>query len=309
MKKIIFPLIILLLISCKKENDLKVIANKENDTITIKNGSNLIPYGDELISKYDFVSKIENGESVKSKRENLSKIIFDYNKFDSWDFNAIETENTGDIVLKFSKEEKDNSDADIYTHIILSTFKNNKKIDEITVYKNENYSEALALIRQFFYIDSNLDLWLLEINEDEAGIRLRSWNQYKIDKKNGKIELVKSNKISSNTNGKNENNDQWKGKYIFEKEDLNNLMTSFEITINSLDNILLVYKNKGEAPKVYKNLVAKIEPNNKIKIVFNEKDQDMGSIYIQSDEGEYTISGKPLSIINPGNDEYYLKKK
>jgi len=35
----------------------------------------------------------------------------------------------------------------------------------------------------------------------------------------------------------------------------------------------------------------------------------MGSIYIQSDEGEYTISGKPLSIINPGNNEYYLKKK
>ncbi len=305
MKKIILPLIILLLISCKKENDLKVIANTVNDKITAKSENNLIPYGDELISKYDFVSKIENGESVKSKREYLSKIKFDYNKFDSWDFNTTQTQNAGDIVLKFSKEEKDNSDTDIYTHIILSTFKNNKKIDEIIVYKKENYSEALVAISQFFYINSDLELWILEINEDEAGILLHSWNQYKIDKTNGKIDLVKSKEISSS----NENSNQWKGKYIFEKEDLNNLMTSFEITINSLDNIEVVYKNKGKASKMYKNLVAKSEPDNKIKIVFNEKDGSMGIIYIKSDDGEYTISGKPLSIINPGNDEYYLKKK
>lgn len=308
MKKIILSLIILLFISCKKENNLKAITNNVKDTIITKSEVSLIPYGDELISKYDFVNKIENGESVKLKRENLSKITFNYDQFNNWDFNTIKKENTGDIILKFSKKENDNSNADIYTHIILSTFKDNKKIDEITVYKKENYSEALAAVSEYFYIDFNFNLWTLEINEDEGGISLRSWNQYKIDKKNGKIELVKNKEISSNNNSY-ENNDQWKGKYSFEKEDLNNLITSFEITINSLDDVLIIYKNKGETPKVYKNLVAKVEPNNKIKIVFNEKDENMGSIYIQSDDGEYTISGKPLSIINPGNDEYYLKKK
>ena len=56
-----------------------------------------------------------------------------------------------------------------------------------------------------FYIDFNL--WNLKINEDEGGISLRSWNQYKIDKKTGKIELVKKKGISSNKIGSDENND------------------------------------------------------------------------------------------------------
>ena len=138
-----------MLVSCKKENEFESSANEIKDTIATKIEGSLIPFGDELISKYDFVNEVENAESVKLKRENLSKITFNYQQFNSWDFNTIKKGNIGDIILKFSKEKNDNSDADIYIHIILLTIKDNKKIDEIIVYKNENYSEALAAVSEY----------------------------------------------------------------------------------------------------------------------------------------------------------------
>ncbi|WJS92804.1 hypothetical protein NYQ10_11980 [Flavobacterium johnsoniae] len=307
MKKIIFSLIILLLISCKKENEFESIQSSKSDTIT-KNEINLLPFGDELISKNDFVNQIVNGESVKAKRKKLSEINFDYNAFNKWRPDAVEKKNIGDIILQFKRENNADSKADIYTYISLTTFKNDKKIDKIIVYKNENYSEALVAVSQLFYIDLNLNLWVLGINEDEGGINLGSWNQYKINKKSGRIDLVKRNIISYPINKYNiGNTNLWKGKYFFEKEDLNDLKTSFDITINSLDDISIIYVSKEGIPKTYKNLVAKMESNDKIKIVFN--DENLGSIYIQSNEGEYTILGNVISNLNPGNDEYYLKKK
>ncbi len=47
---------------------------------------------------------------------------------------------------------------------------------------------------------------------------------------------------------------------------------------------------------------------NKIEIVFNKKYDEMGIIYLQNDKNDYIISGTPISTINPGNDEYPLKK-
>lgn len=34
----------------------------------------------------------------------------------------------------------------------------------------------------------------------------------------------------------------------------------------------------------------------------------MGIIYIEKLENEYSISGMPIAIINPGNEEYQLQK-
>jgi hypothetical protein len=191
MKRIIFPLIILLLISCKKEVIVDKAVNKTKDTLSIKD-IKFVSFGDKIISQDDFISQIKNSTDIAYTRKNLSKIKFDYDQFNEWDFNTIEKKNIGDISLQLKKEKVDNSDATICAHISLSIYKNNKKADKIIIYKNENYSEALVVITRVFYINSNLDLWLLEINEDEEGINFNSWNQYRIDKKNGKINLIKS---------------------------------------------------------------------------------------------------------------------
>ncbi|GAA6768996.1 hypothetical protein AAFH68_49580 [Flavobacterium sp. CGRL1] len=191
MKRIIFPLIILLLISCKKEVIVDKAVNKTKDTLSIKD-IKFVSFGDKIISQDDFISQIKNSTDITYTRKNLSKIKFDYDQFNEWDFNTIEKKSIGDISLQLKKEKVDNSDATICTHISLSIYKNNKKADKIIIYKNENYSEALVVITRLFYINSNLDLWLLEINEDEEGINFNSWNQYRIDKNNGKINLIKS---------------------------------------------------------------------------------------------------------------------
>lgn len=196
MKRIIFPLIILLLFSCKKEVIAEKSVNKSKDSISTKDFKFESFFGDKIISQDDFISQIKNSADIAYTRKKLSKIKFDYDQFNEWDFNTIAKKNIGDIGLQLKKEKADNSDAAIFTHISLSIYKNNKKADEIIIYKNENYSEALAVITRFFYINSDLDLWLLEINEDEEGINFNSWNQYKIDKNNGKINLIKSIKTN-----------------------------------------------------------------------------------------------------------------
>jgi hypothetical protein len=305
MKKIILFFAITLLISCKKETD-KSISNKIQNTQTSE--IVFVPYGDSLISQSDFVSQIHNND-IKLQRANLSKIKFDYDQFTTWNFNTIEEKNIGAITLKFKKKKKKDSDATLFTHINLSIYKNNKSVDELTVYKEENYSEALVAINQYFYIDSDLNLWTLEINEDEDGIKVMFWNQYKIDKESGKINLVKDNIFNnSQTTDVNKNINSWIGKYSFEKSNRDDLKTSFEIVINNLNNITVVYISDGEKPETYKNIVGEIVADDKIKIVFNKKYDDMGIINIQNYGKEYIISGEPISTINPGNEEYSLKK-
>ncbi|PZX93685.1 hypothetical protein DOS84_09765 [Flavobacterium aquariorum] len=306
MKKIILFLAVILLISCKKETD-KSISNKIQNTQNSEIG--FISYGDLLISKSDFVSQIQNNNDIKLQRANLSKIKFDYDKFTTWDYNTTEEKNIGTITLKLKKEKKKNPDATLFTHINLSIYKNDKKIDELTVYKEENYSEALVAINQYFYIDSDLNLWTLETNEDEDGIKVIFWNYYKIDKGSGKINLIKHHIFNnSQTPDVNKNNNSWIGKYSFEKSNRDDLKTSFEIVINNLNNITVVYISDGEKPETYKNIVGEIVADDKIKIVFNKKYDDMGIIYIQNYGKEYIISGEPISTINPGNEEFPLRK-
>ncbi|MCP2025470.1 hypothetical protein L1276_000610 [Flavobacterium sp. HSC-32F16] len=191
MKRIFFSLIILLLVSCKKEVIVVKAVNKTKDTLSIKD-IKFVSFGDKIISQDNFISQIKNSTDIAYIRKNLSKIKFDYDQFNEWDFNTIEKKNIGDISLQLKREKADNSDATICTHISLSIYKNNKKADKIIIYKNENYSEALVVITRFFYINSDFDLWLLDINEDEEGINFNSWNQYRIDKNSGKINLIKS---------------------------------------------------------------------------------------------------------------------
>jgi hypothetical protein len=75
-----------------------------------------------------------------------------------------------------------------------------------------------------------------------------------------------------------------------------------------LNSITVNYISNGEKVEIYKNLKGDKVEDDKIKIVFNKKYENMGFIYIQKYENEYIISGDPIANINPGNDEYPLKK-
>lgn len=195
MKKIIYTCTILFLISCKKEIVVKDMVNDVKDTIHNEE-IKFVSFGDKIISESDFISQMQDTTNPKHLRKKLSKIKFDYHQFNEWDFNTIEKKNIGDITLELKKEKNNNTNADISEQISLSVYKNNKKTDDILIYKYENYAEALVAISQFFYFDFDLNLWLLEFNEDEEGIHFVFWNQYKIDKNTGKINLIKSTKTN-----------------------------------------------------------------------------------------------------------------
>lgn len=304
MKKIIIFLVITLFVSCKKEENISSQNNIKN------NEKVFVSYGDTLISQSVYITQLQNSIDIKQQRINLSKLKFDYDKFLSWDYNTIEEKKFGNITLKFQKENKTKQGADIFTNIKLTIVKDNKSIDDLIVYKQENYSEALVAINQYFYIDSILNLWTLEINEDEDGIKVKSWNSYLIDKKSGKINLIKKNETdSNNVINTNESSDIWIGKYFLEKSNKDELKTSFEITINNLEDIKVTYINDGNEAEIYENLKAEIVDEDKIKIIFNKKYNKMGIIYIQNHEKDFFISGVPISNINPGNDEYFLNKE
>lgn len=303
MKNIILLLTIFLFFSCRKEID-KPLSNYIQNSKTILGDT--ISYGDKLISQYDFVNQLKDNVDIKLQRAIISKIKFDYEKFANWNLNTNEEYKLGSLYLKFKKSEKQKPDADIYTIINLATYKNDKKIDELIVYKEENYSEALVALNQYFYLDNN-NLWTLGITEDEEGIKVTSWNQYKIDNNSGKINSIKINSYNDST-PKNTKDNNWTGDYSFEKSNRDDLKTSFKISINDLSNINIVYVSDGEKTETYSGLVGKIVGTNKIEIVFNKKYDEMGVIYIQKDNNDFTISGSPISTINPGNNEYPLKK-
>lgn len=304
MKKIIIFLVITLFVSCKKEANISSQNNIKN------NEKGFVSYGDTLISQSVYITQLQNSIDIKQQRINLSKLKFDYDKFLSWNYNTIEEKKFGNITLKFQKENKTKQGADIFTNIKLTIVKDNKSIDDLIVYKQENYGEALVAINQYFYIDSNLNLWTLEVNEDEDGIKVKSWISYLIDKKSGKINLIKKNETNSNNViNTNESSDIWIGKYFLEKSNKDELKTSFEITINNLEDIKVTYISDGDEAEIYENLKAEVVDEDKIKIIFNKKYNKMGIIYIQNHEKEYFISGEPISNINPGNDEYFLNKE
>lgn len=292
-------------ISCKKESE-KVIVSKlqTSETLVV----DFAPYGDSLISQSAFVNEIQKSSNVKSQRNSLSKIKFDYDKFSKWSLNTIEEKSIGKIVLKFEKEKKQNADADIYTHINLSIYKNNKKIDDLIVYKQENYAEALVAINQYFYIDTILNLWTLGVDVDEDGTKVTFWNQYKINPESGKISLIQNKQFVNSPDKEIDKNSSWEGKYFFEKSNKDELKTSFEISITQLNDIKVVYVGDGEKPEIYKNLSGELIGDNKIKVVFNEKYAEMGIIYIQKSGNEYIISEDPIANINAGSEEFPLKK-
>ena len=130
---------------------------------------------------------------------------------------------------------------------------------------------------------------------------------------------VTSKKISKVSNTENirsndlkikneDSTDIWKGKYYFEAKNKDDLKTSFEISIKQLDDISVKYSSEDNKPEVYNHIVGELINPEKLKINFNINYDEMGIIFLEKDEDEFSISGEPIYFINPGNDNLSIKK-
>lgn len=104
------------------------------------------------------------------------------------------------------------------------------------------------------------------------------------------------------------NEKEWIGSYYFSAKNRDGMKTSFDIQIIKLDNITVKYMSDDDKPQTYKNIKSKFVTKDKISIPFSPKDKEMGVIYVEKLDDEFYISGSPIYFINPGNDDFPLKK-
>lgn len=115
---------------------------------------------------------------------------------------------------------------------------------------------------------------------------------------NGNIKYSKTTQIDS----------KWLGNYYFESFNKDNLKTSFDISIQDLNNIKIVYIGDGEKPEIYKNLKSQLVKTDKLKIIFNPKYEGLGIIFLENIGKKYNISGEVIGSINPGSNVLEIKK-
>lgn len=188
-KKLILIFTIVTFVSCKKEDNVVL---KSSAPSGIEANDQLTEIGDALIANEGFIKKLNDAVSLKDKRKVLEEIKFDYDIYVSWDDNSIEEKVKDKISLKLKKDNSNKNEADIYSHIKLSVEKENRVTDTLTLYKQENYAEALVALTQYFYVDAKWNIWTLSITEEEDNIYIQSWKHYKIETATGKIIFVKS---------------------------------------------------------------------------------------------------------------------
>lgn len=192
-------------------------------------------------------------------------------------------------------------------HLIINV-KNEELISKqlIGIEPDGEVPEEGSYTAKSFVINKDLTISIFEIKFSKIFKKLNE--SYKITA-DGKIISLKGkseNRADAQTEDFAVNS--WSGKYSFKRKNRDELVTSFSIDIKNLENINIIYVGEGEKAESYKNLKADIVAEDKIKIVFNKKYDELGVIYIQKSDNQYIISGEPISTINPGNDEYPLKK-
>ncbi len=189
--------------------------------------------------------------------------------------------------------------------------KNQKLISKqlIGVEPDGEVPEDAIYTAKSFVLNKDLTINIFEVRFSKIYKKLKE--AYKITSEG---EIVKIDLGKSNFDGKakpsaiNTKADDWVGEYVFKVKNKDGLITSFSINIKSLSDIDVLYTGDGEPLESYKKLKAVNISRDKIKIIFNKKYQELGIIYIQKNDAKYIISGEPISSVNPGNDEYPLKK-
>ncbi|WP_136668417.1 hypothetical protein [Flavobacterium sp. H122] len=275
---------------------------KSNSSISTTNKYN---NGDTLISSN--VSQESVIKEIKlpfdSKQLNYSKR--DKNGYYIYDKSFIKNKNRfSRAVGKYKSNEnveivivelKPNGDEHIDPIVKLYSYFKNQITDSLTIYENVQWEGTK---KKEFEINQNK---IIKITEKSVGVDFdESGKEIEISSNSSDIYEVTSKGLFVAN--------KWKGKYYFETTNRDDLKTSFDITIESLNNITVKYVGDGSAVEIYKNLKAEELSVNKIKIVFNEKYEEMGEIYLQKYKDSYEISGKVIYFINPGNDTYEIEK-
>ncbi len=203
--------------------------------------------------------------------------------------------------------------ADLYNQATLYVEKNKKMIDSIVIYRSINFSEALVVKeRKYFlsydkiYFLSYDKIYLLDTVEDESGTIVDKWSLFKINE-SGKIILLEEKEIPAIVIENIEKNN-WKGEYNFEAKNKDDIKTTFNIKINTLNDIEIIINDDGTISK-YTNINGQEVNNNKIKIVYNNSEDEMGIIFLEKVKNGYLISGNPIYFINPGSNEMPIQKK
>ena len=276
--------------------------------------------GDTLISDAKFINSINSTCKLNSpffgrtetriKEDNtrcaLSKIKFDYEKL-----NTIKTKtsigNISSSVEIFIKMTEPNNieNADLYNQATLYVEKNKKMIDSIVIYRSINFSEALVVKERKYFLSYD-KIYLLDTVEDESGTIVDKWSLFKINE-SGKIILLEEKEIPAIVIENIEKNN-WKGEYNFEAKNKDDIKTTFNIKINTLNDIEIIINDDGTISK-YTNINGQEVNNNKIKIVYNNSEDEMGIIFLEKVKNGYLISGNPIYFINPGSNEMPIQKK
>jgi len=313
----------------KKENNEEsvITARYENNAVTIssKNGTIVCEFvGSKTFSKspvklksalalpFDYYKYIEECYLEESKKcfekyprvegkelKSISNLI--YKKINKNTPNVVYRIDNGGLPFEtYILNIRDEKEEYFLDHLIINV-KDQELISKrlIAIEADGEIPENVNYTAKSFVINKDLTISIFEMRFSKIYKKLNEG--YKITP-DGKI-------ISSKSKSENRAEaNSWSGKYTFKRTNKDELVTSFLIDIKNLDDIAIVYIGDGEKAESYKNLKAENIAEDKIKIVFNNKYDELGIIYIQKNENKYIISGEPISNINPGNDEYPLKK-
>ncbi len=237
--------------------------------------------------KLNYSKKDKNGYYIyddsfkKQKLNRLSRTIGKY----SFDNN----------ITIFLVELKPKGDEHIDPIVTLYSYFKEERIDSLVVYENIQWEGSF---KKSFVIGKDK---IIKISEASKGNDVTE---------SGANVLITSNSndvYNVSSKGFFVSN-KWIGRYFFETKNKDNLKTSFDISIQDLNNITIKYIGDGNSPEVYKNLVGEQLSSDKIRIVFNKKYEELGEINLEKDGDVYSISGQAISFINPGNDNYPIKK-
>ncbi|URM36058.1 hypothetical protein [Flavobacterium anhuiense] len=301
------------IITAKYENNTVIISSK-NGTVVCEliSNKNLLEQESLLALPFDYYKYMEEcyleenakcNEKYPRVKENELKSITNiiHSKINKNNPNVVYKIDNGGLPFQtYLVNIRDEKEDYFLDHLILNV-KGKELISKqlIAIEADGEVPEDANYTAKSFVINKDLTISIFEMRFSKIYKKLNEG--YKITPE-GKI-------ISSKTRSENRREaNSWSGKYTFKRTNKDELVTSFSIDIKSLDDIAIVYIGDGEKPELYKNLKAENIAEDKIKIVFNKKYNELGIIYIQKIDKQYLISGEPIANINPGNDEYLLKK-
>lgn len=295
MKYLVILIYFFTIFSCKNDN----IVNAQSHEDKIKTFA--LPLDSK---KINYSSKDKNGFFIYDKTFTKNQ----FSNLPSRVYGKISCNKNIDLLLIERKPTDDEHTEPIIT-IYSYNIEKKQKIDSLNIYETLN---SEATIEKRFLIDKAKKI---HVYENSQGYDITN---------NGKDTLIVENTetsyavsdlgkfILSRTKEKSPKKlyviDNWKGVYHFEASNRDNAKTVFDIIVKSLDNISINIDDDG-SKESYSNIKAETINKDKIKVIYNSSfEDDMGTIYIEKSDDKFYISGTPIYLINPGNNEMPLKK-